>query len=543
MFSEDQLEQLRSFPEISRDELIRYFTPAAGDVAFVDTGRGRGAPDRLGMLVQLCTLPWLGFVPDEVRSAPPAAVGRLADRLGVDPAALSLYGQRAQTRSDHLVMVAEYLGWKTAPAGSEEMKELEQFLLDRAMEHDSPTLLFSLAREYLVSAKVIRPGAIVLAKMIGTARKGAGDLTAQLVGHLLTGEVRSDLDRMLLVDAGLGMTPLEWLNSPARDASASSVKTAIDKLGWFRGIDAPQMDLSALPNERRRFLAQVARRSTNQGLERRKERKYPILLAFVAQAAVDQLDEVVALFDQAVSARESRAKSRTEEALAERAKKGEARQLLMDVILPVLADPSVPDELVGGRLRDQIGMQRLREITAGSWKPLPKDHGRLSELDSSYSYLRQFTPNVLAAIDFQGGPGTAELMEAVAVLKEMNRLGGRKVPPDAPAGFVPAEVRRLPGKGPQERGGHRLPALLGAVRDLVPAGRAALRRRVRARVAPVRRPVDLPVHAPAVGTQAGRVLPAGRQARGRRARPGAGKGGTARGARRAGVDPRRLPAR
>src|ERR1019366_1633351 len=187
--------------------------------------------------------------------------------------------------------------------------------------------------------------------------------------------------------------------------------------------------------------------STKQGLEQRQERKYSILLAFVAQAAVDQLDEVVALFDQAVSARESRAKSRTggglggraekgegrqgrvgaaresrgksrtEEALAERAKKGEARQLLMDVILPVLADPSVPDELVGGRLRDQIGMQRLREITSGSWKPLPKDHGRPSELDSSYSYLRQFTPNVLAVIDFQGGPGTAELMEAVAILK------------------------------------------------------------------------------------------------------------------------------
>ena len=37
------------------------------------------------------------------------------------------------------------------------MKELEQFLLDRAMEHDSPTLLFSLAREYLASAKVIGP--------------------------------------------------------------------------------------------------------------------------------------------------------------------------------------------------------------------------------------------------------------------------------------------------------------------------------------------------------------------------------------------------
>jgi Domain of unknown function (DUF4158) len=119
MFSEEQLEQLRSFPEISR-----FFTPTSADVAFVDPGRGRGAADRLGLLVQLCTLSWLGFVPDEVTSAPPAAVARLADRLGLDPGALSLYGQRQQTRSDHLVKIAEYLEWKTAPAGSETMKEL-----------------------------------------------------------------------------------------------------------------------------------------------------------------------------------------------------------------------------------------------------------------------------------------------------------------------------------------------------------------------------------------------------------------------------------
>jgi hypothetical protein len=107
MFSEDQLEQLRSFPEVSRDELIRYFTPAAGDVAFVDPGHGRGAPDRLGMLVQLCTLPWLGFVPDDVTSAPTAAVARLADRLGVDPAALSSYGQRPLSDNGTMVGVRE----------------------------------------------------------------------------------------------------------------------------------------------------------------------------------------------------------------------------------------------------------------------------------------------------------------------------------------------------------------------------------------------------------------------------------------------------
>ena len=475
MFSREQYEQLRSFPEISRDELFRYFTLTPADAAFVDPGAGRGPGDRLGMAVQLATLPWLGFVPDDVASAPPAAVARLAERLGLDPGALRGYGRRAQTRSDHLTKVAGYLSWKTAPDGSREMKELEQFLLDRAMEHDSPTLLFNLAREYLMSAKVIRPGAVTLAKMVGSARAGATELTSQQVEHLLTVQVRQDLDLVLMYDAGLGMTRLAWLTTGAVEATASVVKTSIEKLVWLRSMDAHLLDLSVLPNERRRFLAMVGRRSTVQALERRGERRYPILLALVAQSAVNQLDEVVALFDQAVSARESRARSKTDAALAERAKKGEDRQLLVDVILPVLADPSVPDEQVGGILRGKIGMSRLREVMAGPWRPLPKDHGRLSALDASFSYLRQLTPNVLAAIDFKGGPGTIDLMAAVAMLKMLNETGGRKVPADAPESFVPGPVRRLSGQGSQGRGRHRLPALLGAVRDPWPARRAPLR--------------------------------------------------------------------
>jgi Domain of unknown function (DUF4158) len=235
MFSQEQYEQLRSFPEITGDELIRYFTLAPADVAFVDPGKGRGPADRLGLAVQLSTLPWLGFVPDDVTSAPQAAVARLADQLGLDAGALGGYGKRAQTRSDHLKLVTKYLKWKTTPDGSRAMKELAQFLLDRAMEHDSPTLLFNLAREYLMASKVVRPSAITLAKMVGTARADAAKLTSQMVAHLLTMQMRQDLDRLLMVDVGLGMaasltTRLQWLTTPATDASASAVKSSIEKL-------------------------------------------------------------------------------------------------------------------------------------------------------------------------------------------------------------------------------------------------------------------------------------------------------------------------
>lgn len=77
------------------------------------------------------------------------------------------------------------------------------------------------------------------------------------------------------------------------------------------------------------------------------------------------------LFDQAVSARESRAKVKTDAALAERGKRGEVRQALLEMILPVLADPGIPDERVGGVWRGQIGMGVLREAAATGWRRCP----------------------------------------------------------------------------------------------------------------------------------------------------------------------------
>lgn len=117
-----------------------------------------------------------------------------------------------------------------------------------------------------------------------------------------------------------------------------------------------------LPAERRRFLATVGRRLTAQALQRREpERRYPILLTLVAQSATEVLDEVVQLFDQAVSARESKAAHRMRDYLAKRAKSGEGRQGLLDAILAIVADPMVPDEEVSGLVRgERIGWGRLR---------------------------------------------------------------------------------------------------------------------------------------------------------------------------------------
>ena len=48
------------------------------------------------------------------------------------------------------------------------------------------------------------------------------------------------------------------------------------------------------------------------------------------------LDEVVQLFDQAVSARQSKAAHKMRDALADRGKAGEDRQALLDAVLAIV---------------------------------------------------------------------------------------------------------------------------------------------------------------------------------------------------------------
>jgi hypothetical protein len=128
------------------------------------------------------------------------------------------------------------------------------------------------------------------------------------------------------------------------------------------------------------------------------------------------------------------------DALAERGKAGKDRQALLDDLLAIITDPAVPDEQIGGLIRgERIGWPRLRSAVAQAVPRLPRDHGHLATLDGSYGYLRQFTPQMLAAVRFAGGTAATGLLEAVEILRELNAT--RRVPADAPDGFVPARWR------------------------------------------------------------------------------------------------------
>lgn len=72
-------------------------------------------------------------------------------------------------------------------------------------------------------------------------------------------------------------------------------------------------------------------------------------------------------------------------------------------------------------------------------RPLEDSH--VEQLADRYRAARDFAPRILATLRLRANPVGEALLEAVDVLRDLNRRGARRVPDDTPTGFVPRSWR------------------------------------------------------------------------------------------------------
>jgi len=443
VLSDAELAQLSTWPaEVAHSDLAAYFTLTVDDLRWVRSFRSpRAAADRLGLAVQLCALRFLGFVPADLATTPVEVVERLAERIGVSPAALGRYEREVSGRSrrEHVEVVVARAGWR--PCGRGEWKALGDWLVTRALEHDTASVLFAQALERLRTEQIVRPGLDRLARAVAGARVTAGEEVHRRLAPLLDADRCAQLDALVATEPDLGVAPLVWLEDGATTPSPESVKAEVAKLAYLRSLGADRLDLSAIPPERLRQLATVSRRSTPSAIRQMApERRYPILLAALGAAHTEIVDEVVRLFDQALAGTDSRARFKVAERQAELVKADVARLVLLDDILGVVLDANLDDAAVGAGVRG-LGPERLAGASRGDDERLPRDSGHLQVMEASFSHVRSFAPQVLAALTFSASVAPSEVLDAVRLLQAMNVEGRRHVPDGAPVDFVPARWR------------------------------------------------------------------------------------------------------
>lgn len=165
----------------------------------------------------------------------------ISKQLHVASSALERYGNRPKTRTEHLKEIQQHLGFHTA--SQIDLENLSQWLLERTLEHDKPSLLLQLLCEKLYQEKIVRPGITRLEKMVGTARSQAQEETFKRVSPLLTTERKKFLDVLLESDKTTNRTNLSWLNKGATSNTASAMLSSLEKLTFLRKQQVSQWEL------------------------------------------------------------------------------------------------------------------------------------------------------------------------------------------------------------------------------------------------------------------------------------------------------------
>jgi TnpA family transposase len=425
------------FPDdICKSDLIQYFTLTPEDLEEIN--RKRQPCNRLGFSLQLCALRYMGFCPDNLQKTPLEIVTFLSHQLEIDPEVLSTYGQRPQTRTQHTQQVQGYLKFRNPE--SIDLKRLAKWLVNRALEHDKPSLLFQLAAEKLFKDKLVRPGVTVLERMVGIVRTRAMKETHKRMKPLLTLSVRRFLNQLLERESEGQRVRFSWLRQPAISNSPNSIARTLEKIHFLRDYQIHLWDVSMLNPNRLKFLANLAKKSRVKGLKQMPiGRRYPLLVAFVYQLLTEATDEAIDLFIRCLAETHARARNDLKAFRQREAVAINEKVRLLQQLGSVVLDPSVGDPQVRADIFEQVTPEELEAAIADCTRLVrPAQDESYDYFAARYSYIRQFAPAFLETFAFRSNRENDPLLEAITLLQQLNCTGKRQIPDSAPMTFVSA---------------------------------------------------------------------------------------------------------
>ncbi|KAA8477499.1 TnpA family transposase [Arcticibacter tournemirensis] len=420
---------------ISPEDLNRYFYLSDSDIALIKEQRGN--EQRLGFACQLCLIRFMGFLTDEWETSMPKLVlERLSEQLQALPSDLKNYSTRRNTRADHLQSILKHLHFsRFAPMDA---VQLEAWLLERSLEHDKPTLLLDLACEKLIQNRILRPAIGTLERMVVSVRGQAYTETYTRLSVILNPELKIRLDALLMIEEGSSFTCFGWLKEPPNSNTPSTLNNVLTKYQYLINIGVADWDLTVLNPNRKKFLSQKARRSTNQEIQRMNpEKRYPILIAFLAQNLIDVTDSVLDMFEAYLDDVLHKCRRSLEIYQQETVNAKDNAMATLSFVATMVADEKIPPEQIRTKVFSNISKVELDEAISVTQEILkPARSNFLSFLDNHFNRLRQFSGNFLKTLAFFSGIRDDNFLYAIEIVLGLQNGSRKKIPDDAPLDFI-----------------------------------------------------------------------------------------------------------
>ncbi len=380
------------------------------------------------------------------------------------------YVRRQPTLSEHQERIRVYL--QLHRLDDDAMEVLEQFLFDEACRLENTGPLMALAKQFLKTNRILQPTDDMLRRLIVRQRQAARQHIFYRISESLSSEVTTQLGA-LLAASDTRYTPLQMLKRPPGRASPTAMLRLLEKLDVIQVIGILAIDLSWLNNNYQRSLSRYASRCSAKRLRKLQvARRYTVLTCFLHQTYRDTIDHAIDMYGKLLTGVYYRAQTSIDKETRRQ------RQITHNILGTfktlgeVLLDESVNDQELRKTMFDHVDRGTLvsQMNAVDIWLSGKYSHP-FNLVVQRHSYLRQFAPTFLAHLEFHQEEGVhSPVIEAIQLLQELDDQNKRKLPEDAPLGFLSRTLRPLVVQNGTINKRAWECALLTAIRDEVKSG-------------------------------------------------------------------------
>jgi TnpA family transposase len=440
VLSVSELNSLKAISE-NKDDLIRHFTLSDSDLSIIRQRRGES--NRLGFAIQLCYMRYPGIVIGVNEKPFFPLLKMVAKQLEIDEQYWDSYGQREQTRRDHISELQVAFGFKLFD--NSHYRQLVSTMTETAMGTDKPIVLAAQLIASLREQAIVLSSINVVERICAEAITRANRRIYKALTDNLTDTHRQKLDDLLKIREGSNLTCLVWLRqSPVKPNSLHMLKH-IERLKTLQAIELPEgIERSVHQNRLIKIAREGGQMKAGDLTKFEPQRRYATLVALVADATATVIDEIIVLHDSIMGKLFNTAKKKRDQQLQDSGK-------------------AINDKL---RLFGQIGQALIKAKQSGGdpfaaiesilpWSDFasnvtetqnlaqPEDFSFLHKTGEQYQTLRRYTPVFLEVLKLRAAPAARNVMDAIETLRGMSADDTRKLPANAPTAFIKPRWRKL----------------------------------------------------------------------------------------------------
>ncbi len=296
ILSVTEQDRLLALPE-APEEFIRQYTLSEADRSLIR--QHRGAANRLGFAVQLCYLRYPGLALGTDQTPAPSLLTFVAAQLKLSAQEWTVYGQREQTRREHLGELQTVFGFQafTLP----HYRQALRWLTEVVLQTDKGFLLASALVGHLRRQAILLPAITVLERLSAEALTRANRQLYQTLTADLPPETRQALERLLTRQEGSALTWLAWLRQAPAAPTARQMLEHLARFTAWQDLGLP-LELARRVHQNRLLkLAHEGGQMTAADLAKfEPARRLATLVALALESTATVLDELLDLHDRLI---------------------------------------------------------------------------------------------------------------------------------------------------------------------------------------------------------------------------------------------------